>query len=335
MNSSGAQGHTTPGIYPCGYCDRHCIYNAIETVFAIGIITNAIVLCRVAGDRKLRNPTFVSIAACAFADMCFLIIRLSSSFETVVMTITCNYPSKLVNNAYKIMSSVSWFSANGHVALLAIVRYILLVFPLKANIYLHPRRVLLLSALVWILGFLFIITVTAIGFINGISPTASLKFQLILWSTIYLTPLTITVTLHVVKIYKVRQTTSVTTSEEATRRIRTMSRMVIMVVFFATVLPLPYILNRFLQSVQLEVQIYGSKAIAVHVEYIVNLFMLLNHSINPVMYAFLSHAFRASLKRMLGLNINADYGRNGLVATPITSVSEIQRREQILQRMAD
>ena len=316
----------------CGYCDIHCIYHAIECIFTVGIIANAIVVFRVARDRKLRNTTFVSIAACAAADMCFLIAVLVLSFETVIFTVTCDYPSKFDHNAYRPMKAFTLLSANGHVTLLAIVRYVILTYPLRANVMLSTRKVLLFSALIWALSFLCIVTMAAVVFIVGIQKRLSYQFQLTLWVTVYLTPVATTVTLHLVKIYKIRQANIVTTNQQA-RRFKVMSRMVLVVIFIATVLPFPIVLDRFLCSLGLEV--YGSSAISLHVKYIADLLILLNHSINPVMYAFLSSAFRLSLKRMLGLDRNVSNDCRNVRDTPRATLAEIQRRKDILKRMTD
>ena len=324
---------TTPIVYPCGYCDIHCIYHAIYCVFTVGIIANAIVLFRVALDRKLRKVTFVSIASCAFADMCFLVISLAVSFEAVIWTTTCNYYTSVsVHNVYKVMKIVSYFSANGHVALLAIVRYVFLTFPLKASIYLRTRRVLLLSGLVWALGFLFIITMTLISITAGIERRRSEYFQIILWTAIYLIPVIVTASLHIVKIYKLKHMSFVNPSEQMKGRIKKMSKMVAVVIVCATVMPLPFVLNRLLQSVELELHVYGSTAVALHAGYIVQIFMLLNHSVNPVIYAFVSDAFRMSLKRMLG---RKKHGLSSTDTPPSAPLSVIQRREELLNRMTD
>ena len=307
LNKTRIPGETKQMSYPCGYCDIHCIYRAINCIFTVGIIANAIVIFRVARDRKLRNATFVCIAACAFADMCFLIVDLAVSYEAVILTITCNYPSRLRKISHRAMRIVAWFTANGHVALLAVVRFVILVYPLKANVYLSPLRVLLLSGLLWVLACLISAAMGLFSFITGSSPGASYQFHLILWTTVYLTPVLTTATLHLVKVYKMRQPTTVTTNEDAKRRVQAMSKMVLLVIFIAAVLPFPMVLNRILRSIWNE--IYGSTTVSLQVEYIAHLLVLLNHSINPVMYAFVSKPFRISLKRMLGFDQNPPNGQ--------------------------
>ena len=312
------------GSNPCGYCDVHCIYCAIECIFTVGIIANAVVVLRVARDRKLRNPTFVSIAACAAADMCLLILDFAVSYEAVILAITCTYPSRLRNKIYRAATVVARFSAYGHLTLLAIVRYVILVYPIKAKIYLTTRRVFLFSGLIWALGVLSSTSTGIISFIFNIPRRNSQEHQLAFWTTMYLAPVTTTVTLHLVKIYKIGRATTVTTNEQATRRVKAMSRMVLVVIFVATVLPFLFFLDRLLQTFGDD--IYGSSAVSIHIGYISRLLVLSNHSINPVMYGFVSNAFRMSLKKMLGLNRNVANGPSNSNETPIATFSGMQRR---------
>ena len=307
FNKSGSRDKTTRIAGPCGYCDTSCIYRAIQCIFTLGVIANAIVVFCVARDRKLRNATFVAIAACAAADMCFLIVELVWSYHAVILTITYNYPSRVrQNKTYLAMKVVSWFTANGHVTLLAVVRYVLLTYPLKAMVYITTRRVLLLSALVWTLASLSSFALGLFDLIIDFPKRASHEFHLVLWTTVYLTPVTTTAVLHLVKIVKIRQITTVSTNEQAKLRVQAMSRMVLLVIFIAAVLPFPFVLDGFMRS--FGINIYKSPAIALHIRPISRLLVLLNHSINPVVYAFVSNVFRTSLKRMLGLDRSASNG---------------------------
>ena len=325
---------TTPSYYttytPCGYCDIRCTYYAIETCFTLGVIANAIVLLRVFQDKHLQNPTFVSIAACAFADLCFLVVNLSVSFDAVILTVTCDYPSKVYGNTHRIVKSIAWFSANGHVALLAILRYICLTFPLKANILLSTRRVVLLSGLVWLLGILVMGVLSVVIFFTDFTAGTSQEFQVVFWTTTYLMPLVTTVTLHVVKMYKVKKMTSETATENTKKLLQTMSRMVIIVVCLATVMPFPYIVDRVLRTI--DPDIYKTREMSLHAKGVANALVLLNNSINPIMYAFVSEPFRMSLKRML--RFDRDVTEDSMVAS-MTSVTMIQKREMILQRMEE
>ena len=244
FNTSRIPGERTRMTYPCGYCDMQCTYRAIKCIFTLGIIANAMVVSCVARDRKLRNATFVSIAACAAADMCFLIIELVLVFEEVILTITCDYPGRIRQHTYKSMKVVAWFTSNGHVALLAVVRYVILVYPIKAKIYLSTRRVLLLSVLVWAIAFLSSLVIGLLSFISGTTPSISYQLNLGLWTTVYLAPGMITVMLHLAKIYNIRQTTTVTTNEQ----VRVMSRTVLLVIFVGAVLPFPFVLDRSLKT---------------------------------------------------------------------------------------
>ena len=318
---------------PCGYCDIGCTYSAIQCIFTVGIIANAIVVVCVTRDKKLRNVTFVAIAACAAADTFFLIVDLVVSYRTVISTMICDYTKSSSQRIYRSITVVAWFTANGHVTLLAVVRYVILVYPLKARVYLSTRRVLVLSGLVWALALVISVSPAILGFFIEITRRKSQEFQLAIWTTVYLTPVTTTVVLHLAKIFKIRQTTTMSTNEQANLRVQAMSRMVLLVIFIATVLPLPHVLHRFLQS--FEGTIYVSSTISLHVGYISRILVLLNHSVNPVMYAFVSSPFRMSLKRMLGLDRNTSNVQSSRNAVALSTISNTERRANMLEMMTD
>ena len=312
---------------PCGYCDTKCVYYAIETIFIVGVLANAIVIARVVMDKQLRNSTFVAIAALAFADMFFLSVNIIVSYETVILTVTCDYPAQIIGTPYYIIKSITWFGANGHVALLAILRYVSLNYPLKANAYLTTKRVLVFSAIVWVLGAILMISLTCVIIFTDMVAGLSQEFLLALWTIVYLMPLIITATLHVVKVYRVRRSTRNTATDSTKKYLRIMSKMVILVIVCAAILPFPRLLDKILRTY--DRNIYGSKELKNHIGGISNVLFLVNHCINPVIYGFVSKPFRNSLKRMFAC---IDGSKEDSIVTSDTPVPS-RRREMSLQSL--
>ncbi|XP_045183452.2 melanocortin receptor 4-like [Mercenaria mercenaria] len=282
------------GKYACGYCDEKCVYSAIELGFTIGVLANLLVIVRVIRDRKLRDPSFIGIAALAVADLLFLTLNLTVSFETVIISYTCTRPV-IISRPFYIMNSMCWFAANSHVALLAVIRYVSIARPVSASVFLRPARVILLSCCVWALGMILLGTLAGLITLRIIIPGTSHEFIIVWWITVYLLPLVVTIILHLLKIVIVRRSFRVSSAKETNRKlVQRMSTIVVMVIVMATVLPLPRLIFNCLRVVGNSA--FPSKEFKTHFRGISHMLFLINHFINPFMYALMSRKFRHSLK---------------------------------------
>ena len=307
----------------CGYCDITCVYNSIEMGFVIGIIANLIVIIRVARDKKLRDPTFAAIACLAVADAIFLTVNVTRSFDDVITTMTCNFPSGLISRPFYITQSMTWFAANAHVALMAILRYITIAYPLKSVLILTVKRVVMSSVCVWCLGIVLIGILAVLITYKIMLPGKSQEFIIILWTIVYLMPVCVTTILHLKKMCVVKKTTRDSATESTKRSVRRMSRIVVMVIIFATILPLPRLVGKILKVARVK---FPTQEFATHYEGIADLLFLINHFINPFMYGFLSKRFRNSIKDMLWF-IKFSVSESGSTDTSETPVSS--RRQHI------
>lgn len=299
----------------CGYCDTTCVYGAIESVFLLGVFANILVIFRVAKDKNLHDPTFVAIAALALADMLFLILNLTTSFETVILTITCTSP-KIISTPFYALKSILWFSANAHVALLAVLRYVMMAYPLRSNVFLSVKRVILFSVGVWILGIVLMGAFSALIAAGIVVAAKSQEFLLILWITVYLIPLLVTVILHLVKLFIVKQTTKESATESTRKSIQRMSRIVVAVIVMAAVLPLPRLVNSCLKLSGANA--YPSPEFKTHYGAIADLLFLINNFVNPFIYGFLSIKFRQSVRRMFNCEVTEDEYSAETMDTPLS-----------------
>ncbi|XP_052812338.1 somatostatin receptor type 2-like [Mya arenaria] len=287
-----------PSIGPCGYCTDACVYSAIEIAFILGVCANVIVVATIYRDKRLRDSTFIGIACLAIADALFLSVNIANSFDTVMATIECRQPSLRGHKPYYIIQSITWFAANSHVAMMAILRYIIIAYPLKSNLVLTKQRVMMLSGGCWVLGAVLIGTITILIIYGYILAGKSQEFVIVLWTVVYLMPLCVTIVLHILKLIVVRSSTRQTANEATRKSIRKMSRIVIMVLIFALTLPLPRLIGKFLNANR-DKNAYPSPEFKTHYSGIANWLFLINHFINPIMYSFLSKRFRQSVKEML------------------------------------
>lgn len=312
----GRKGYRGYQKFSCGYCDTACVYSAIETLFVIGIIANIFVIARVIRDRKLHDSTFVAIAALAIADLLFLTLNLTTSFERVILSVTCSSPV-IISSPYYILKSICWFSANSHIALLAVLRYITLAHPLRANAYLTVKKVILSSVFVWIIGVLLTGTLTALINARIILAGKSQEFLLYLWLTVYFLPLVITSVLHILKIFMVKSSIAATTTEATRMSIQRMSRIVVVVIVMAAVLPLPRLIHKCLKLAGRDV--YPPGNFRTHFGEIADCLFLINNFINPFIYGFMSKKFRQSLISMFSCCPGVDEDSVATTDTPLSA----------------
>ncbi|KAL4217112.1 Olfactory receptor [Mactra antiquata] len=299
-------GQTPP---PCGYCDIECVYNGIKICYIVGVFANALVIARVCRDRKLRDPTFVGIAALAVADLLFLVLNLTVAFERVIISMQCIKPV-LISRPWYILNSMIWFAANSHVALLAILRYLTIVYPIRCTVYLTPGKVVLLSMFVWVLGILLLGTLSVLITVGIVLPGTSGEFVIIWWITVYIIPLLVTVILHILKLLRVKRSANEATTIATRRSISRMSKIVPLVIAMATILPLPKLVYNCLRATNNEVVMLQS-SYRVHIKGTSELIYLINYIVNPFIYGFLSKKFRRSIKEMFNCMFGVCYGNNG------------------------
>lgn len=301
---------------PCGDCTDSCVFNAIEMCLVIGVIANIIVITRVIKDRKLRSNTFVGIACLALADSVFLILNLAFTYEFVIRTVTCTFPPQMRGPVFAFFKGVVWFSANGHVALMAVLRYIIIVYPIKSQAFLTLKKVMLMSVGVWILGFIVRGFFTLISRLTGERPRKSVFIYLALWLIIYLLPLLVTITLHTVKVRKVKKTSLHSENTLVRKSVARMSKIIIVIISCATLLPLPMMIFGIINAI--EHLKYPTRNFKSHFRSIAHLLFLINNCINPFIYSFMSKPFRSSLMRMIGKeDSEAGDSSTGTANTPV------------------
>ena len=301
---------------PCGSCTDACVFSAIEMCLVLGIIANIIVIIRVIKDRKLRSNTFVGIACLAFADSAFLLLNLTLTYELVIRRVTCTLPSQIRGHVFAFFMGVTWFSANGHVALMAILRYIILVYPIKSQAYLTLKRIILMSVSVWVLGFIIRGIFTLIIRLTNTRPRKSVLIFLGLWIIIYFLPLLVTITLHIMKVKLVKKTSHHSDNALVRKSVARMSKIIVVIIVCATLLPLPRMIFGIIDVVD-EVK-YPSRSVKSYFRSIAHLLFLVNNCINPCIYAFMSKPFRNSLMRMFGKEASEGDSSTGTVDTPVT-----------------
>ena len=282
----------------CYTCYGECVFKAVDIAFLIGVIANICVITLVWRDRKLRKPTYISIACLAFCDALFLVVNLISSFEVVIRSLTCSHPVTFTGQAVSTVTGICWFAANAHVSVIALMRYILILHPLKSQLYLSNRKIIMSSACVWFIGTCIWMTILGLRESDILTSSKSVTFINVIWGIVYITPLTITVILHCRKWCHIRKAARRELSGNGsiqTTAVR-MAKVILLVIILATVLPLPRYIIICLRT---DVDSFRSDTRRMYLLDISYFLFLLNHAINPFVYAFMSKSFRKSFKKVI------------------------------------
>ena len=303
----------------CGTCETECIYECIRLLFVIGVLANTLTIFRVISDKKLRSPTFTALASLAVADGLHLLLKLVLCVDAIITQMTCGTKIWFKFKHLPGILALLWFSASLHVSLLAAMRYVILVHPLKMLTLLSQRRIIFISASIWVLSG---ITFGGIMISNEIEPISKennkgTMISIVTWSISYFTPLALTAILHIVKLLKVRKApnlnhAAIRATDSQARNQRSADRMtkiIIFVILASVVLPLPVIVLAMLKDM-FDIHIRDNA----HVYGISQIMFLLNFSINPFIYSFSSKTFRESLRRMMNRRMTKSSNQSNLVA---------------------
>jgi hypothetical protein len=134
--------------------DSHLV-GLVAVVSTLGIISNSVLIAQIIRDKTLHIPTFVVIACLSVSDLLLSIILFSwiTAISTDGLSIWTDYfhidNETTFPGLLDLASLVVFCSSCAHVALLSSVRYVTLVHPMKAWVWITNRRVVFTSVLIW------------------------------------------------------------------------------------------------------------------------------------------------------------------------------------------
>ena len=142
-------------------------FNYICLIIAIlGVIGNIVTIIKISCQSRLHTPTFVAIKCLGVSDLVSIILT-TGKLTNIVIILPQNW-----FNLLTICVLTAYWSSSGHILLLSVVRYIILVHPLHGRQYLTTTFVSLGSLSVWILSFSFWLLVKLFLFTNYITDKA-------------------------------------------------------------------------------------------------------------------------------------------------------------------
>jgi hypothetical protein len=262
------------------------------------VLGNIAVIIVVSTKKTLHTPTFTAIACLSVADLLCSCARSVQMFSNMHVVIGYQEWYKHMLGEIRVYTI---HSANFHIVLIAYLRYVFIAKPLQ-SLTITTKHVLKMSGGVWAVGILAVVWHSLeiilrnqrdITYVNYL-------FEIILGIYIIFVPLLLLAVLHVMKIFKLRQRGQL--SREQPSSISTqMSLMLFVLIVIYVLSTFPALVSVVLQLVcfLIENRIYECQLFSSYYNIaIVALCLLLNNSINPVIYFFFSPPCRNLFRRL-------------------------------------
>ena len=254
-------------------------FNYICLIIAIlGVIGNIVTIIKISCQSRLHTPTFVAIKCLGVSDLVSIILT-TGTLTNIVVILQQNW--FLYIQVYGICFSTAYFSSSGHILLLSVVRYIILVHPLHGRQYLTTTFVSLGSLSVWILSFSFCLLVILFLSTNYITDTAKTNVILTIRVMECLVVVLLVIPMHKRKLMILRQSS---VSRQTPRKMTLIVTLIIGIFLFFRLIDIIYmILFAFFET---EFVLFFK-----NMHFIFNLFALINFSSNPYIL-FMQHFFK-------------------------------------------
>ena len=263
-------------------------------LFIFGVVGNITTAFVIFCDRKLHNATYTVIALLAITDL----LAICARFATFMMSVQMLNLDFIIayGNPFLIGNFVTLNSSNFVIVILARLRYRLLVFPLHtANI--TTRRVEIQCILAWVASLILAIPYGCNLILNQ-DETASYIVEFIWTFYLYLSTIIPIMTYHCLKVRNIRGTMA--SSQNITNK---MATMVAVILSLQVLSLLPLFVGHLIILIYMDLGM-GS---------IVQCGMLLNHTINPVvffMFAKLNNCMRKKDRQKESLQLTYSCNTN-------------------------
>jgi hypothetical protein len=255
----------------------------VVVLCVIGIIGNCVLVAKVIINQSLHTSTFTAISVLGVSDLLLLITTLYG--VTLRHFLLFDMTSVWLQVAGHV-GTFAWATSAAHVALLAGVRFMLLVHPLYCIAHLTVAKVLCASVCIWFVG---VATTTVLGHLSFTYPVQGFIY-IAFWTTFwYSLTLVATAILHIMKVVQLRRASPPGTTGSGSRNncSRRMSTAVATVILAFIILPLPFVVDQFLWLYFPELE-NRKPYWTVVFDILASPCVICNSAINPVIYGLFS-----------------------------------------------
>ncbi|XP_062614044.1 P2Y purinoceptor 8-like [Saccostrea cucullata] len=262
-------------------CKPMIVFLQVLSIF--GMLSNFIVFIVICAEKRLHKPIYTGIRMLTVPDALFLMCRfLIFTFQGL--------PKKLFLAIIHLFFS-SVFSSIGHVILLSVQQYLMIAFPLKSLVWMRNKRVLIVSAIIWIFS---VILSAPYAYLTTMLKNRDAAELLNVVYTVLFTagPICVLGLLHVLKIIALKKSL-VNNRDKATRQVSQIISIVIGV-YVLTTTPI-----NIRDIIEMSV-CHMTDTWFIVLGHIGRTLLLVNYSINPYIYFINTPQFRKAIFRCCG-----------------------------------
>ena len=254
-------------------------------LFVIGFIGNIATFVSVLCCGTLRMPTYILIASLSVVDTCCLLIkRLGRSYNVIKEVVSFQ--------AFLSVSSALFHASTAHVIALSVLRLYMMKNPLEFKHKMTKRGTLLHIFVCYLMGTVFGSVVYILFTQNGVNEKLTVLLICLAVMEIVIPQITLLI-IHLIKVRVLRN--SAVSQLHVTPHIRKLSKMICIIILtnVLTIFPL------WIGVVALSLVKDHDKAIIIRCYYIAAsfIFIILHHSINPIIFFFVSKPYKNLTRR--------------------------------------
>jgi hypothetical protein len=256
------------------YADIFCLVIGI-----LGVIGNVATIAVVAINLKLRKPYFLTILTLAVADLLALIFNIFKLFLEVDLTV---YLFCLRPSFYVVVSSILMVDFNSilQVVLIAVIKFLLLVCPIKSKTYVTNRLIVILFVAILLVSACFV-HIACYLVMEKVKANEDITPLLMGFVILTVIPSTLVISiLHVIKVVKLRK------SQALQKEIKTMNKVVTIILGIYIV----YNLQKIMIAQNFVVLKYLDQSITIS--------GFIHHASNPLIYVAFTPLVQRPWKRL-------------------------------------
>ncbi|XP_062613932.1 rhodopsin, GQ-coupled-like [Saccostrea cucullata] len=286
-------------------CKPMTVFLQVLSIF--GMLSNFIVFIVICAEKRLHKPIYTGIRMLTVPDALFLTCRF------LIFTFS-DLPFK-VSLAIIYLFLSSFFSSIGHVILLSVQQYLMIAFPLKSLVWMRNKRVLIVSAIIWIFAAIMSAPYVHLTYLTKKVEAAAL-LNLVYTIVVTVGPICLLCLLHIMKIIALKKSLG-TNRNKTTKKVSQIISIVIGV-YVITTTPI-----NIRDIIEMSV-CHMTDTWFIVLGHIGRTLLLVNYSINPYIYFISTPQFRKALFRCCGYKDDLHTGSRTNTQTESAHVSSVR-----------
>lgn len=278
----------------------------LQSLAMFGFISNVAVFFLICAEKRLHKPIYTGIRMLCIPDASFLLYNF-------LVNIFLGMEGLLIAVVYLYLAS--FYASIGHVILLSVQQYLLIAYPLQCLTWIRSRRLLVASAIIWMLALLVTFPYIYLTFLTRNKKAAAL-LNIVYIVLLTFGPICVLGILHIMKIIALKKSL-VNNSDKTTKKVSQVISVVVGV-FVVTTMPINI---RDIIEMSVCPMIDTWYIILGHIG---RTLLIVNHSINPYIYFISTPQFRRVICKCFGYKVDMHSGYRSNTHTESAQISSIR-----------